>query len=445
MRLEEPSRRAILKGGVAATLAATAHGLNPRKTFAAREHKLVFWLQPNFNATADRILEEQIRAYAKQAGVKDEELQILKVPGGEIATRMTAALEVGAPPDITRTSEFLLPRWKSQGHLLDITDIMGEMRQAAGGINPAVVPLTEESGRNYAVPMGLSPIVFYGRMDLLEKAGYGAFPDTWDKLVEAGLKIQKPPLYAYGMALGTTLGYSDSTHEIIAILWAHGARLLDRGSRPAVNSPGAVKAFQLIQDMYQKHQMIPRGALSWDNSGNNKVYQGKQVAFAHDSLSIFSSLLIDDKELADRTGLFPAPGGSGGRPKMILTDYYAVFKASPYPDIAKGLIRYLMEPARHKEFIVATQGRYLPAYPRLTEDPFWSSRPQFVPLREVAREGWPLGWEGRMSPAFGEVVAQSLLGKAVHTMLVDNVSPGDAVARLHAEMVATYKRIGEPA
>ena len=58
---------------------------------------------------------------------------------------------------------------------------------------------------------------------------------------------------------------------------------------------------------------------------------------------------------------------------MILTDYYAVFKASPYPEIAKGLIRYLMEPARHKEFIVATQGRYLPAYPRLTEDPFWSS------------------------------------------------------------------------
>lgn len=109
MRPVRPSRRDILKGGVAATLAATAHGLNPRKTFAAREHKLVFWLQPNFNATADRILEEQIRAYAKQAGVKDEELQILKVPGGEISTRMTAALEVGAPPDITRTSEFLLP------------------------------------------------------------------------------------------------------------------------------------------------------------------------------------------------------------------------------------------------------------------------------------------------------------------------------------------------
>src|SRR5262249_29559114 len=281
-------------------------------------------------------------------------------------------------------------------------------------------------------------------MGLSEKPALGASPDTWDKHAEAGLKIQKPPLYAYGMALGTTLGYSDSTHEITAILWAHGARLLDRMSHPAVNTPAAAKAFQLIEDMYQKHQMIPRGALSWDNSGNNKAYQSRQVAFAHDSLSIFSSLLLDDKDLADRTGLFPAPGGPGGRPKMILTDYYAVFKASPYPDIAKGLIRYLLDPARHNEFIVATQGRYLPAYPKLTEDPFWTSRPQFAPLREIGREGVPLGWEGRMSPAFGEVVAQSMLGKAVHTMLVDHVSPADAVARLHAEMVAGYRGLGEP-
>jgi multiple sugar transport system substrate-binding protein len=321
---------------------------------------------------------------------------------------------------------------------------MNEMRKAPGGINPSVIPLTEDNGRHYAVPMGLSPIVFYARMDLLEQAGYSTYPESWDKFVEASLKIQKPPLYAYGMALGTTLGYSDSTHEIVSILWAHGARLLDRNSRPAINSPGSVAAFQLIQDMYQKHQIIPRGALSWDNSGNNKAYQSRQVAFAQDSTSIFSSLLLDDKDLADRTGLFPAPGGPGGRLKMILTDYYAVFKASPYPEIAKGLIRYLLDQSRHNDFVVATQGRYLPAYPKLLADPFWTSKPQFAALREVGRDGVPLSWEGKMSPAFGEIVAQSLLGKAIHTVVVDNVSPADAVAKLHAEVVAIYKRLGEP-
>jgi hypothetical protein len=58
-----------LKAGAgAAAFATTTNIFTPLKTFAARDQKLVFWLQPNFNPTADRILEEQTRAFAKQAG-----------------------------------------------------------------------------------------------------------------------------------------------------------------------------------------------------------------------------------------------------------------------------------------------------------------------------------------------------------------------------------------
>ena len=99
MKTPKLNRRTVLKAGAgAAAFATTTNLFTPLKTFAARDQKLVFWLQPNFNLTADRILEEQTRAFAKQAGLKDSELQILKVPGGEIPTRMAAALEVGAPP-----------------------------------------------------------------------------------------------------------------------------------------------------------------------------------------------------------------------------------------------------------------------------------------------------------------------------------------------------------
>jgi len=79
MKPPELSRRTIMKAGLAAaTFVATTNAWTPRKTVAARDQKLVFWLQPNFNATADRILEEQIHAYAKQAGLKDQEVQILR-------------------------------------------------------------------------------------------------------------------------------------------------------------------------------------------------------------------------------------------------------------------------------------------------------------------------------------------------------------------------------
>jgi multiple sugar transport system substrate-binding protein len=438
------TRRTVLKSGAgAAAFAVTANLLTSRRSLAARDQKLVVWQQPNFNPTADRILEDQTRAFAKQAGLKDSEVQILKVPGGEIPTKMAAALEVGAPPDVTRLEEGYVARMRAQKALLDITDVMTEMKKVPGGVTPSVISLTEEGGRNYAVPMGLNPVVMHARMDLLEEAGYNAFPETWEKFIEASLKINKPPFYAYGMALGTSPG-NDSNEDTMAVVWAQGGNIIDKQNHVVFNSPGSVKGFQLIKDMYSKHQIIPKGTLSWDNSGNNKAYQSKQVAFVYNPPSIYSYLLQEDKELAAKTGLFPAPGGPGGRVKRVYCDYYGVFKASPYPDIAKGLVRYLMEPKIYNEFITGTASRYLPVYPKLFDDPFWTSQKEFAGLVQIGRTGETFGRAGTITAALGEVVTQSVVPKAVQTVLVNNVDPAEAVAKAHAEILAIYKRFNEP-
>jgi multiple sugar transport system substrate-binding protein len=231
----------------------------------------------------------------------------------------------------------------------------------------------------------------------------------------------------------------------MAVVWAYGGNIIDKQNRVVFNSPGAVKGYQLIKDMYVKHQIIPRGTLAWDNSGNNKAYQSKQVAFVYNPPSVYSYLLQEDKDLAARTGLFPAPGGPAGRVKRVYVDYYGVFKASPYPDVAKGLIRHFLDPKNYNEFITGTAGRYLPVYPKLLEDPFWTSKPAFAGLLDIGREGETIGREGRITAALGEVVAQSLLAKSVQTVLVNDVDPAEAVAKAHAEIVAIYKRFNEPA
>ena len=336
--MESPklTRRTLLKAGAgAAAFATTSNIFTPLKTFAARDQKLIFWLQPNFNPTADKILEDQARAFAKQAGLKDSELQILKVPGGEIPTRMAAALEVNAPPDVTRLEEGYVARMRAQKALLDITDIMAEMKKVPGGVNPSVIPLTEDGGRNFAVPMGLNPEVMHARMDLLEQAGYSSFPETWDKFVEASLKINKPPFYAYGMALGTSPG-NDSTEDIMATVWANGGNIIDKQNRVVFNSPGAVKGFQLIKDMYLKHQIIPKGTLSWDNSGNNKAYQSKQVAFVYNPPSVYSYLLQEDKETAAKTGPLPGPGRTGRPREARLRRLLRRLQGQPVPRHRQG-------------------------------------------------------------------------------------------------------------
>ena len=60
------------------------------------------------------------------------------------------------------------------------------------------------------------------------------------------------------------------------VVWAYGGTLVDSSGRPALDSEGAVEGFSLINDMYNKHKIIPKGAISWNNGGNNKNEQIKK-------------------------------------------------------------------------------------------------------------------------------------------------------------------------
>lgn len=434
-------RQTIKLGAASAAFTATFNIVSPRKA-AARDAKLVFWLQPNFNKTADDLLVDQTMAFARSAGLQDSEVEILKVPGGEVAPRMAAALEAGSPPDVTRVNEANMAVWKANGHLVDVTDIVETMRQVEGGINESVMALPETDGVYYGAPMGLNPEASHVRMDLFEEAGYSDFPATWDAFIEAALKINKPPFYAYGMALGLTP--SDSLWDIMSVIWAHGGALVDEQSRPAFDSQGAIDGFALINAMYNEHRIVPRGALSWDNSANNKAFQSGQVAYILNPTSVYSSLLKDGSPFLDGVGLFSPPGGPAGRHRGLYTDYYGVFKESPEPELAKGLIEHFVEPKNYSEFIIEAGGRYFPAYQSMTKDPFWTSQPVFADLIKTVEEGHTLFWPGTLGQALGEVITQTVVQKELQNVLVNDKDPAEAVADVQAEMVTIYERLGEP-
>ena len=434
-------RRALKLGAGTAAFATTFNIISPRKT-AARDKKLVFWLQPNFNKTADDLLVEQTMAFAKSAGLAESDVDILKVPGGEVAKQMAAALEAGAPPDVTRVTESDMVTWRSGGHLLDVTDIVEKMRKVEGGINESIMTLPEAGGQYYGAPMGLNPEAGHVRMDVFEAAGYSDFPATWDEFIEAGIKITKPPFYAYGMALGLTP--SDSLWDVMSVIWPYGGALVDEQGRPAFDSEGAVTGFKLINAMYNEHKIIPRGTLSWDNSANNKAYQSGQIAYCLNPTSIYSSLIKDNSPLLEKTGLYSAPGGPAGRHRGLYTDYYGAFTKSPNPDLAKGLIEYFLQPDNYSKFIVEAGGRYFPAYLSMTEDPFWTSKPAFADLIKTVNEGHTIFWPGKLTEGLSEVITQNVVQKELQNVLVNDKDPAEAVADVQAEMVTIYERLGEP-
>ncbi len=435
------TRRDILQqaGRTAAVLATTAPWWLVRRAHAARQHKLVVWNTTALAPQVDRIMQEQCYAYAKQAGIKDSEIDYSIIGSAQILPKLVASLEAGIPPDITRIGAFLTALYRSQGHLLEVTDLVEKMRHGPGGLFPIFDEVLHQ-GKAYAIPQSVSPSPLVTRMDLLEAAKVEP-PKTWDEFIEVCKKLQKPPrLTGYGMCLGIT---GDTDGNVMNVIWSYGGKLVEADNKTvALYSPGAVKAVQLIADMYLKHKIIPKGAISWDNTGNNKAYQSRQVIFVQNATSIYAYLAESDKELYNATGLLPMPAGPAGAFATLGTTYWILFKHNPYPEVAKGLAEYWMAPENLRVMIEEGDGRWGPPYKGMYDSDFWK-RPVFTHWREMLESGRHLASPGTAHPAVGEVSSTYLLGRMMHRVLVENWEAEKAVEEAHKKVVEIYARYQE--
>src|SRR5215475_4459324 len=329
------TRRDVLRrAGTATALATTAPWWLVRRAHAARDKKLVVWVPTALAPQVDKILQEQFYAYAKQAGLKESELDYSILGTTQMLPKLVASLEAGNPPDIAQIGPNLASLYRSQGHLLEVSDIVEKMQETAGGLYEACLKDVMYRGKAYAVPQSISPWPLVTRLDILEAAKVEP-PKTWDEFIEVCKKLQKPPrLTGYGMCLGLV---GDTSANVMNMIWCYGGKLIEADNKTvALHSKETVTAVQVIADMYQKHKIIPKGAIAWDDTGNNKAYQSRQVIFVLNPTSIYAHLGESDKELYNVTGLLPVPAGPAGAIEEVSTGFMALFKTTPYPELAKG-------------------------------------------------------------------------------------------------------------
>ena len=432
------TRRDILRqtGRAAALMATTAPWWLVRHAHAARQNKLVVWNPAALAPQVDKIMQEQCYAYAKQAGIKDSEIDYSIIGSAQITPKLVASLEAGNPPDIARLDAWLSSLYRSQGHLLEVTSMVEKMQKQAGGLFPIFDEVMHQ-GKAYAVPQSISPSPLVARMDLLAAAKVEP-PKTWDEFVEVCKKLQQPPkLTGYGMCLGLT---GDTNGNVLNLIWSHGGKLVEPDNKTvALHSKGTIEAVQMIADMYSKHKIIPKGAISWDNTSNNKAYQSRQVLFVQNATSIYAYLAESDKELYDSTGLLPMPAGPAGAFATVNGTYWVLFKHNPYPEVAKGLVEYWMAPENLRVMIEEGDGRWGPPYKGMYDSDFWK-RPVFTHWRGMLETGRHLAYAGTAHPAVGEVMHTYVLGRMMHRVLVENWEAEKAVEEAHKKVVEIYAR-----
>ena len=88
-------------------MATTAPWWLVRRAHAARQNKLIVWKPAALAPQVDKIMQEQCYAYAKQAGIKDNEIDYSIIGTGQLLPKLVASLEAGSPPDITRVGSWI--------------------------------------------------------------------------------------------------------------------------------------------------------------------------------------------------------------------------------------------------------------------------------------------------------------------------------------------------
>jgi multiple sugar transport system substrate-binding protein len=434
------NRREAIKAGAAVSAFAGVTILASKKTLAQRDQKLIYWHLPTFAPVADDAAMAQFNEFVKMAGLKESEAAFVPTSNTDLIPRLSAALETGTPPDVVRLYESYVQLYRAQGHMMDVTDVVERMQGQEGGLFDPCLRAVGYEDRYWGVPFAINPWPMHARLDVLEDNGVD-YPRTWDAFVETCLKIQKPPFYGFGMDLGLT---ADATDNIMQVCWCFGGRTYDAEGNPAFDNDGNVKGFTFINEMYNEHKIIPRGVVgNGDTAWNNKAYQSGQVAFINNPSSVYAYLSTEDPELMKKTGLFGVPAGPAGSVNQIDTWSLGLFKQTPYPDLAKGLAEYFMTPERYNEVIVANNGRFVPVYPDLFNDPWWTERPEFKEFIEIADTGVPISYEAPPSAAAGEVLATHVIPEALQTVLVDGVDPAEAVASAHQKIAAISERFAK--
>ena len=319
------SRRDLLKLGAlgaASTLAA------PSLVRAAGK-PLTMMHESSFIPPYDAFFKNKLAtAYEKATGIKVN-YEVVSV--GSLLTRVTTAAENNSGPDMTAIGfnwAYLFDQ-----KFLDVTDIAEEIGKESGGWYPTAQESVVVNGKWKAIPFGNIGQLMNWRTDWFKKAGYDKFPDTWDELLEAGIKLKKLG-HPFGFELGH--GFGDNHGWMYPLLWSYGAREVEAdGKTIVIDSDETARAVDYCRRLYKETML--EDCLGWTDINNNKAFLSEQISCTNNAQSILWLAKRDFPEMAKVIDQSENPKGPKGRFHMLNPQAHAIFSHTPDKQAAKEL------------------------------------------------------------------------------------------------------------
>jgi len=294
----------LLGGGSAAALLAGGLGRcgAPGGPGPGAERVLNFWtldLAPKFNG----YLQGLIAAWERQnPGIR---VRWTDVPWSSVERKLLAAVFARTAPDLVNLNPPFAANLASKGGLRDLTAVLPA--GAADAYLPAIWEAGSQGAEQFAIPWYLTARITMANRRLLERAGYGAPPRSWEE-VPAFAEAVRRRTGRYGLFVTVV---PDDSAELLETLVQMGVQLLDPDHRAAFNSPAGRRAFAFWSDLYRRG-LLPREVVSQGYRRAIELYQSGDLAQVATGPDFLRNLQTNAPGIAAVTAPFaPLTGASG--------------------------------------------------------------------------------------------------------------------------------------
>jgi len=327
----------------------------------------VFWGRQQFLPASNDYLTESVKL-AGQKGGFDVSVQLFT--NDEHPQKEVVAMESGVVPDVTYTYAPAL--WDQNGYAMEVQSLYDEIGKSGGGwLDLADGTSKNAKGKRIAVPMNTEPWFLHLRKDIFEAVGVSMPIKSWDQMMDAFQKVNKPSEGFY--AFDGQMTEADWGGNCLQFMWAWGGKLFDKEGQPTISTPQNIAGVKAYTDLF-KNKMMPQGVVSQKASGNNEVWLARQTAAVSNPGSIVLAMRDSDKDLLSKTYLqaYPSQANPGKFVQLAGAAALVINQKSKVVDEAMQVARMILAPDRYPTQLEKAGSYWFPIMKNYLTLPFFT-------------------------------------------------------------------------
>lgn len=413
------TRRGALRGIAAASaLAGIARPLG------AQEQVQLRWWSPQ--ASPGQLEAYQFQIAAFEALHPNVRIAFEQTSDEGYAPQLAAAFASGEVPNVvTHLPSFAVSNYWRNGLIEpfnDVIEMIGPEKFYPGA--NAIYEIDE--GQYAGTGIGNSAAnMLWVRTDLMEAAGVGAIPETWDELRAAAQAMQGGGIYGaplpYGMNSATSLVF-------IGFIHGAGGQVFTPDLEVAIDSDETRAALEFYAAM---REFCPPGATSYSWGEMLGGFVSGATATGIYTGRVLQNVNDQNPDIAEHITCAVYPTISRDVAPWTFNDFPSIFIPAAAQDMeeTKQFAAFLFDPEGYIMQLHAAPGHVLPVLQTISADPRYQENPiierysQEVELMsEAAASGFNLGYESaehQPNEKAGEIINSNLVAEMVQRVILN--------------------------